>query len=493
MLDRRSFLNHSAAISAAMAALRGTPLLADDPKPVQSKRSPGETLQVAVVGVNGRGMSHVGGFNGNFNCRISTVCDVDSKVIGQAMKKVGEKNGEDPKFVQDIRRVLDDKSIDIVSIATPNHWHALAAIWAMQAGKHVYVEKPASHEVLEGTRMIQAARKYDRMCQVGTQSRSQPGMKDAMAYLHAGKLGKVSVAYGTCYKRRNSIGKVDAATKPPASIDYDLWCGPAPVKPVMRARLHYDWHWFWDYGNGDLGNQGVHEMDKARWGLKKSELPKSVVSAGGRFGYIDDGETANTQLCVFDYGDSELIFEVRGLASDSPFPGNLGGKKGGNFVGNIFYGEKGIIVCPSYSGGVLLSPDLQVVQKFEGKGGDNLHFENFVKAVRSGKHTDLNCDIAEGHLSAALCHLANISYRLGKEVPLAELKRIAGRQEATDALKRMVAHLEDNKVDLKTPAHLGPLLTIDPKKEQFTGEMAAKANPMLTREYRKGFEIKEQV
>jgi predicted dehydrogenase len=490
MLDRRSFINPSAVISAAMAALRGTPLLADEPKPAQ-KRSPGELLNVCVVGVNGRGMSHVGGFNGNFDCRITTICDVDSKVVGQAMKKVGDKNRQEPKFEQDIRRVLDDKSIDIVSIATPNHWHALAAIWAMQAGKHVYVEKPASHNVLEGTRMTQAARKYGRMCQVGTQSRSMPGMKDAIAYLHSGKLGKVSLAYGTCYKRRGSIGKVKGEVPIPASVDYDIWCGPAPKRPLTRARLHYDWHWIWDYGNGDLGNQGVHEMDKARWGLKKDAMPRSVVSAGGRLGYEDDGETANTQLCVFEYGDSELVFEVRGLPTTSPYPAMLGGK-GPNFVGNIWYGEKGTLVCPSYNSGVVLGPDLQVVQKFTG-GGDGLHFENFVKAVRSGDHKDLNCDIAEGHLSAALCHLANISYRLGKPTTVGELKEIAGSKEANDALKKMVAHLEDNKVDLKSPAFAGPLLTLDPKTEKFTGAMADKANPMLTREYRKGYEIKETV
>jgi predicted dehydrogenase len=493
MLDRRSFLNHSAVIAAAMAALRGTPIIADDPKPVQSKRSPGETLNVCVIGCGGRGGNHISAWNARSDAQITTLCDVDSAHVTSGMKSVSKKVGREPKFEQDIRKALEDKSIDIVSIATPNHWHALAAIWAMQAGKHVYVEKPASHEVLEGTRMTQAARKHNRICQVGTQSRSMPGMQQAIAYLHDGKLGKVKLAYGTCYKRRDSIGKVKEATPAPATIDYDLWCGPAPKLPIMRKKLHYDWHWFWAYGNGDIGNQGVHEMDKARWGLNKSELPKSVVSVGGRLGYIDDGETPNTLLCVYDYGDAELIFEVRGLPSDSPYPGNLGGKpKKDNFVGNIWYGEKGILVCPSYNSGVVLSPDLQVVQKFSG-GGDNLHFENFVKAVRSGKHEDLNCDIAEGHLSAALCHLGNISYRLGKETPLGELKEIAGGKDATDALKRMVAHLEDNKVDANSPAHLGPLLTIDPKNEQFTGEHKDKANPMLTREYRKGFEIKEEV
>ncbi|HEX3147648.1 MAG TPA: Gfo/Idh/MocA family oxidoreductase [Gemmataceae bacterium] len=491
MLDRRSFINHSAVIAAATAALRGTPLIADEPKKVES-RLPGQTLRVAVVGVNGRGMSHVGGFNGARGCEITHICDVDPKVTSRAMDAVSKKRGKDPTFVQDIRRLLDDKTIDVVSIATPNHWHALASIWAMQAGKHVYVEKPCSHNVLEGRRMIQAARKYDRICQVGTQSRSMPGMRESIAYLHSGKLGKVKLAYGTCYKRRGSIGKVEAATPIPDGLDFDLWCGPAPKVPVMRKKLHYDWHWIWNYGNGDLGNQGVHEMDKARWGLNKNELPKSVVSYGGRVGYIDDGETANTQLCVFDYGDSELIFEVRGLESDSPFPGNLGGKKGSNFVGNIWYCEKGILVCPSYNSGVVLSPDLQVVQKFSG-GSDGVHFENFTKAINTGKHEDLNCDIAEGHPSAALCHLANISYRLGKQTTVGELKDIAGSKEANDALKKMVAHMEDNKVDPKTTAFAGPLLTVDAKKEQFTGALADKANPMLTREYRKGFEIKEQV
>src|SRR5262245_27784600 len=228
-------------------------------------------------------------------------------------------------------------------------------------------------------------------------------------------------------------------------------------------------------------------MDKARWGLKKGELPKSVVSAGGRFGYIDDGESANTQLCVFDYRDAELVFEVRGLPTDSPYPAALGGKpRKDNFVGNIWYGDKGVLVCPSYNSGVVLSPDLQVVKKFSG-GGDQLHFENFVNAVRSGKHEDLNCDISEGHPSAALCHLANISLRNGKQVTAGDLKDIAGSKEANDALKKMVGHLEDNKVDLKSPAMFGALLPMDPKTERFTGNNE-KANAMLSREYRKGFE-----
>jgi predicted dehydrogenase len=489
MLDRRSFISHSAVISAAMAALRDSPAVAQEPKPSKGT-SLSDVLHVAVVGTGGRGGAHLGGFNGNHGCEIVTVCDADVARAGQAAKTVTKKSGKEVRVETDMRKIFEDKSIDIVTFATPNHWHALGAIWAMQAGKHVYVEKPATHNVLEGRWMIDTARKHKRICQVGTQSRSMPGMRQSIAYLHDGKLGKVKLAYATCYKRRNSIGKVIGEQPVPKGVDYDLWCGPARMLPIVRKNFHYDWHWIWEYGNGDLGNQGVHEMDKARWGLKKDEMPKSVVSAGGRFGYIDDGETANTQLCVFDYGDSELVFDVRGLASDSPYPGNLGGKPGSNFVGNIWYGEKGILVCPSYNRGVVLSPDLQKVEEFSG-GGDGLHYENFVKAIRSGKPEDLNCGPAEGHLSAALCHLANISLRLGKTVPVGELKEIAGSKEASEALKRMLGHLEDNKVDLKSPAMFGPVLPIDPKTEKFTGN-SDKANAMLTREYRKGYTYSER-
>lgn len=492
MFDRRSFITHSAAIAAAMAALRGSPLRAQEPKKPDKTPSLADTVRVAVIGTGGRGGSHIGQFNGNHGCEILTLCDVDPGRAASSAKSVEKKRGIAPTLVQDMRKVLDDKSIDVVSFATPNHWHALGAIWAMQAGKHVYVEKPATHNVFEGRAMIAAARKYKRMCQVGTQSRSNSGMMQSVKYMHEGNIGKIRQAYATCYKRRGSIGKVKAAQPVPKGVDYDLWCGPARMLPIMREKFHYDWHWFYEFGNGDLGNQGVHEMDKARWGLNKKEMPKSVVSVGGRFGYIDDGETANTQLCVFDYGDSELVFEVRGLASDSPFPGKLGeGKVGSNFVGNIWYGEKGTVVCPSYNKGVVLAPDLSVVKEFSG-GNDADHFKNFIDAIRSGKHTDLHCDVEEGHLSAALCHLANISVQLGKKTPLAEVKEMAGSKDATESLKRMIAHLKSNNVNLKEECLFGPLLNIDTKTERFTGSND-KANAMLTREYRKGFEVSMNV
>src|SRR5262249_47869773 len=242
----------------------------------------GERLRVAVVGIRGQGCAHVGGFAGKHNCVVTVLCDADSAVLGRAMKIAEGQQKTAPRYVQDIRKVVEDKDIDVISIPTPNHWHALAAIWAMQNGKDVYVEKPVSHNVSEGRRIVEVARKERKVCQTGTQSRSMKGLRDAIAFLRSGKLGKVKLARGLCYKLRPSIGKVKGPQKPPSTVDYDLWCGPAPKKPLMRKSLHYDWHWVWDTGNGDLGNQGIHEMDKARWGLGKNTLARSVRSLGGR-------------------------------------------------------------------------------------------------------------------------------------------------------------------------------------------------------------------
>jgi len=318
-------------------------------------------------------------------------------------------------------------------------------------------------------------------------------MRDAMQYLHDGKLGKVHLARGLCYKLRGSIGKVAGEQPIPKTIDYDLWCGPAPKTPLMRKNLHYDWHWIWDYGNGDLGNQGIHEMDKARWGLNKAELPKSVRSIGGRLGYEDDGQTANTQVCVFDYGDCELIFEVRGLPSRDPFPGKDLGKfplKPQNFVGNIFYGSEGIMVCPSYTAAIVLDSKGDIVQQF--KGGED-HFGNFVKAVRSRKMEDLNADILEGHLSSALCHLGNISYRLGVEEAFdKKTKAFGDDKDAAESLEKLEEHFNDHMLPLdSTMVRVGKKLALVPKTESFKDDKDA--NNMLTREYRKGFVVPEKL
>jgi len=484
--SRREFLERSAILSAAAASLgAGSALAETKPVVATAARAQTDKLRVAVVGVRGRGMSHVSGFLGKNNCEITTVCDCDEAVIGPAMKQIEGKQGKAPTYVKDIRKVVENKDIDIISIATPNHWHALMAVWAMENGKDVYVEKPATHNVREGAIMTAAARKYKKICQVGTQSRSNPGMQQAIEYVRGGKLGKVDLAIGQCFKPRGSIGKVEKPTQPPASMDYDLWTGPAPMLAVNRAKLHYDWHWIWAYGNGDLGNQGVHEMDKARWGLNKNTMPNSVLSLGGRFGYVDDGETANTQLSLFDYGTEKMIFEVRGLSTDAYKTVK---------VGNIWVGTEGYVACPNYAGGVAYDKDGKEVAKFSG-GGDQHHFDNFVKAVRSRKVEDLNCDIAEGHLSAALCHLSNISYRLGEEQAIGKAGTVSNDKAMNEFAGRMVEHLKANKVDVeKTMAKVGPVLQIDTKTERFISPNAAlaeKANAMLTREYRKGFELKE--
>jgi predicted dehydrogenase len=487
LFHRREFLDRAAILAAASAA-GASAVAAEKPVSVAS-RAASERLRVAVVGVHGRGMSHVAGFLKGDNCEITTVCDCDEAVITSAMKSIAAKQGKPPAYVQDVRKVVEDKNIDIVSIATPNHWHALMAIWAMQNGKDVYVEKPATHNVKEGAAMLATARKFGRICQVGTQSRSNPGMRESIAAVQGGKIGTVDLAIGLCYKNRPSIGKVEGDQVPPATMDYNLWCGPAPLKaPHRKTRfgtVHYDWHWIWDYGNGDLGNQGVHEMDKARWGLGVQGMPSSVISLGGRLGYSDDGQTANTQVSLFDYGAKKMIFEVRGLKSEH---------YKGVGVGNIWVGTEGMVVCPSYNSGILYDKAGKVVTKFGG-GNDQLHFDNFIKVVRSRKREEQNCDIAEGHLSAALCHLANISYRLGAEATFdRDVAALADCKEAGDAVARMRAHLTANKVDLATAVgRIGPKLAIDPKTETFTGSLASRANPMLFREYRKGFEVKESV
>jgi predicted dehydrogenase len=479
-ISRREFLHDSALLAALAGAGIGSPSVAAE-RAAAKKGQVNDQLRVAVIGVNGRGKDHVKGLAGKHNCLVTVICDADSAVIGGAMKLAEKQQNKLPKFEQDIRKVVEDKDIDIVTIATPNHWHALAAIWAMQNGKDVYVEKPVSHNVSEGRRIVEVARKTGRICQAGTQSRSSSGLKEAMEFLHKGKLGKIKLARGLCYKPRGSIGKVSGPQPIPPSCDYDLWCGPAPKAPLMRRRLHYDWHWIWDTGNGDLGNQGIHEMDKARWGLNKQELAKSVFSVGGRYGYLDDGQTANTQICVFDYGDCELIFEVRGLLTK----GLLGAR-----IGNIWYGTDGYMVCTSYKEATAFTPKGEVIKKFNGSED---HYGNFIKAVRSRKVEDLNADILEGHLSSALCHLGNISYRLGDEQPFGQTPQaFAKDKDAGETFERMEQHLKDNKIDLSTvKCRIGRKLTVEPAKEIFVDDK--EANTLLTREYRKGFEVPTKV
>ena len=320
------------------------------------------------------------------------------------------------------------------------------------------MSKPVSRQRERGRRIVETARKYDRICQTGTQCRSQEGSKKAIEYIQTGKIGEVKVARGLCYKTRRSIGPA-GNFQPPSAVNYDLWCGPAPTAPITRRSFHYDWHWVWDFGNGDLGNQGIHQMDVARWGLGVDHVGYSVMSYGGRFGYEDAGETANTQVSVHDYGDKRLVFEVRGL-STQPLRGAS--------VGVIFEGTDGFVVMTSYSSGAAFDLEGNKVAEFTG-GGD--HYGNFVEAVRNRKPETLNADILEGHLSSALCHLGNISYRLGDTISAAEVKqRLAEDEEASETLARFTDHLEENGVKLsETPVQFGPKLDIDPVAESFVG------------------------
>ena len=441
----------------------------------------GDKLRVAVVGVRGRGGSHIQEFGARKDCEIAAFVDVDEVIVNNRADEIEKKTGKRPTLYSDMRKCFEDKTIDIVSIATPNHWHSLAAIWAIQAGKDVYVEKPVSHNISEGRRVVEAARKYNRIVQTGTQSRSNPGMRDAMAFLQKGGIGEVKLARGLCYKQRGSIGP-KGNYDVPASVDYDIWSGPAEIKPLTRKQFHYDWHWIWDYGNGDLGNQGIHQMDIARWGLGEANLGESVTSYGGRFGYEDAGETANTQVCIHEFANGKrLVFEVRGLKTDKYMDAG---------VGVIFYGSDGYLVLPSYNNGIVLDKDMKATSTKFGGGGDHYHFANFVDAVRSRKHEDLNADILDGHLSSALCHLGNISYRLGAPTSVdaiaAGFKRDA---EALETLDRFQQHLRDNSVDPQSAKiTLGPKLALT-SNEEFTGNRAVEANKMLTREYRAPFVV----
>jgi predicted dehydrogenase len=481
-MNRRSFLAQSAALAAVPFLNSAT---------WASAPGASDRIRVAVMGVRGRGMSHVAALLAQPNVEIAYVCDADKSVVGPAVSRIEKDGGKTPTVVQDVRKILDDKTINVLTIATPNHWHSLAAIWACQAGKDVYVEKPISQTVAEGRRLVEAARKYGRIVQHGTQNRSNESIRQAVEFMRAGKLGEVKLARAVNYKKRAGIGKHTGTVAIPASVDYELYCGPSPKKDLGRLKLHYDWHWFWDFGSGDMGNQGVHQIDVALWGLGKKTLPKSVLSIGGRFTYDDDGETANTQVALYDYGDCQLIAEVRNLATQ---PLN------GVFTGDIWYGTEGIIVrslqegnnCKAYLG---KSKEPMVFGGDKASLGDldKLHFANFLSAMRSRKAEELTAEAEIGHVSSALCHLANISHRLGKESAFSTSSGVfANHKEAAASLQSAVEHLRENGVKLESATYrLGRALTVDPKGETFGDDK--EANALLTRRYRAPFVVPEKV
>lgn len=424
MRDRRTFIIATGSTIIAQA--------------MTGKASANDRIRVAVLGVNGRGKDHIAGFQGLPEAEVAVLCDPDRNVAAERAAEFEKKYGKKVETEVDLRKVFERKDIDVISIATPNHWHALATIWACQAGKDVYVEKPGAHNIYEGRKMVEAAHKYKRIVQHGVQLRSSEALQEAVGLLRKGVIGKVYMARGLVYRWRPSIGKKPSEPVP-AHLDYDLWTGPAQMKPYSQRLVHYNWHWTWDYGNGDVGNQGIHETDMCMWGLDVG-LPERVTAMGDKFLFDDDKETPELMTSLYHYPKQKKMiqFEVRHWCTNN---------EEGVGVGNIFYGSDGYMLVKGYD-----SYEVYLGQKREKgparKMGGN-HYANFIKAVKSRNTSDQNGPVETAHLSSALAHLGNIAYRLGRQ------------------------------------------LQFDPVKEKFVGD--EQANKMITRKYRPPFTVPEKI
>ena len=442
-----------------------------------------ERINIGVCGIRGRGSSHLGGWIDADNVTVTTLVDIDQTQFEPRQRQLRDKNQPEAAHTHDdIRRALDDKDLDAISIATCNHTHALNTVWACQAGKDVYVEKPMSHNVWEGRKCIEAARKYGRMVQHGTQQRSSQGRANEIAAVKSGKYGKLLVSKGYCCKPRWSIGYKEPGA-PPAHLNFDVWLGPAPEQPYHANLVHYNWHWFWDFGNGDTGNQGVHEMDVARWAIDGATMPNQVWSLGGRLGYDDQGETPNMQLSGYQYGD--VLLHDKDDYKKAGF---------GRQVSNEYYTTEGVIRGNKfYADG-----------KGEGEavsGGEPEQvtpggaFGSFIAACRSRDIADLNADVEHGHYSSALCHLGNIAQRVGKPASFGDgtPKSVTGdNRQSVEAFAKIKANLEFAGVDLDaTKYQLSSVLDFDPASERFTNSDAA--NALLSRKYREPYVIPEAV
>ncbi len=424
-ISRRRFVKRTVTFTAGIATLGAA-------RTLSAAKSPNEKVIVAIIGCNGRGMDHIAGYLSVPNMEIAYICDVDSRAIDKGIAAVSKKQEKKPQGVKDFRSILEDPNIDAVSIAMPDHWHAPATILACSAGKHVYVEKPGSHDLHESELMVRAAQKYKRVVQMGNQRRSWPWVIEAMAALHGGEIGKVLFARAWYTNHRGSIGRGKPAPVP-NWLDYSLWQGPAPERPFQDNVIHYNWHWFWHWGTGELGNNGVHSLDLARWGLQV-DYPERVTCGGNRYHFKDDQETPDIYVASFDFGEKGIAWE--GQSCDPR------GFEGAAFGVN-FYGEKGAMVI---AGNDCKLYDLndKLVRQINGNHDDSLHFLNFVEGIRTGQR--LNSEIEDGQKSTLLCHLGNIAWRTGHT------------------------------------------LTFDPKARKLMGDRAASA--LTTREYRRGWEPK---
>lgn len=371
-----------------------------------------DRIRIGVIGIGGRGRDHIQSFLQIPAAQVTGLCDVNQAARERAQSILAKAGAPKAEEFADMRKMFDSKEVDAVSIATPNHWHALATIWACRAGKDVYCEKPASHNIYEAYKMIEVARQTKRMVQIGSQSRSTPHKIRAIQELQNGIIGPLYMAKGLCFKRRRSIGKTPPEPVPPG-LDWDLFLGPAPMRPYTKNRFAYNWHWFWDTGNGDIGNQGIHEMDLCRWALGDIGLPQTAVSTGGKFVYDDDQETPNTQHASFAYGAKQITFEVRGLLT-----GPEGGQPVGTYpVGNLYFGSDGWMWLDERGYQVYKGEKNELVADVKAERGKNttvLHMENFLNACRTRNHKDLTADIEIGATSVILVHMANVSYRVGR-------------------------------------------------------------------------------
>ena len=479
-LSRRTFIKTGVAAAAASVSM-----------PAWSQAiGTNDDIRVAIVGLRWRGADHIVDFRKVPGARVAAICDVDPQILDRELKKL-DKDNYKVFSCTDPRKLLDRRDIDAMVIATPNHWHALLTVWSCQAGKDVYVEKPVCHSIWDGRRMIEAGQRYGRIIQSGTQTRSDHGVQQAVDWVRAGNLGKIQWIHALWFKKRESIGLVPPHT--PDWLDYDLWCGPSPKAPITRKELHYDWHWMWNTGNGDLGDLGIHEFDVARWFAGHDGRPPRIMSLGGRFVMNDAGQTPNTQLTVFDYPDIPIIVENR----------NLPMKAGETAMDAVRGIRSGVVVqCEGghyagYQGGWAYDKDGKRIKQFVGDGGRD-HQKNFIAAMRSRKTSDLRAPIETGYMSTSTCLLGNISYRLGSPADSARAHAAVEKLPfAAETVSRIASHLAANGVDLRqTPLNLGPWLTVDDAQGTIAaveGGELARARSMLKDEYRAPYVIPDKI
>ena len=490
-VTRRDFMKSSVAAVASVALA---------PRAWSKIRGANDDIRVAIVGVRKKGKEHIQDIQKLSGVRVVAICDVDTQWLDAEVAKFKERNEKVETYI-DYRKLLENKNIDAVVLPVPDHWHALMTVWACQAGKDVYVEKPASHNIWEGRKMVEAARKYNRIVQVGSQDRSDVGLLPLAEHIKEGSLGKIQYIRAISYNARLSIGKVSGPQPIPATCDYNLFQGPAPLVPLMRTNLHYDWHWCWPTGTGEMGNLGGHVLDDCRWTTGVTKTAPRVISIGGRFGYDDDGQTPNTIISLFDYEAFPIVYEIRALPRSKSdkvdtYQGitsrGMDRYRGVNF-GMVIQCEHGYF-AGGRGGGWTYNNDGKKIKQFPGDGGAG-HMSNFLSAMRSRRVGDLRADILEGHITACMIHSADISYRLAYRKPVEEIKKAAESNDVlAESFDRLLQHLKANQIDLdKNPIAVGPMLTFDIENEKFVGEDSYYANMFLSRNYRPPFVVPEKV